>query len=262
MLKPMKMIFRFFLMILISILSFISCDKKNFQIEYYPNGNLKKKMEVDKNGKVIGNYEEYFESGELRLKASGLSLRDTVFIYYKSGSIKEKGLMKDGIKRDWWILYDTDGNKTEMVEYYKENNDTLLKNQNIKFSENGKIDFKKSWFFKVNIPDTISLGNNKFFLDYYSNFPKEDRFRYIIIESFYSDGKIKKDTFYEDDRNFNFNVRGRQVGKFRIKAKVVEEVLSEKISVGDSLELIQTNYKKYFQKELYVKDDFGNYSKG
>ncbi|NQY31284.1 MAG: hypothetical protein HRT69_17685, partial [Flavobacteriaceae bacterium] len=73
---------------------------------------------------------------------------DTLVKYYKNGSIKEKGLMKNGLKVGWWTYYDSRGVLWQKDEYKTIYNKEFT-NQTISYDGAGNIDYDKSWFFKI-----------------------------------------------------------------------------------------------------------------
>lgn len=56
------------LLLLLISFSIYSCQKDSFKVEYYPNGNLKLKVEINEKNVLNGKYEEYFENGNIKKK--------------------------------------------------------------------------------------------------------------------------------------------------------------------------------------------------
>jgi hypothetical protein len=240
---------------LILIILNFSCSKDKFHKEYYSNGNLALKITLDDKGVRNGPYEEYYESGELKVTGQLLNgeVKDSVFVYYPNGKIREKGFFKNGHRQNWQEIYNEKNKLLRREEYY-ELRDSAYLNQVIVYKANGKIDHTKSSFFKLNIPDTIKLGKNKLTLNYYDNTTKSDyNFLNVIIENQYSEKEIKNDTFTDGTRNPFFGVYAYKEGKLLIKGKIEEKILKERLIGKDSAELEITDLYKYFEKEVYVK---------
>ena len=233
----------------------LSCSKDRFYKEYYSNGNLALKIALDDNGVKNGPFEEYYESGELRATGQYFNgqVEDSVFGYYQNGKIREKGFFKNGHRQNWQEIYNGKNKLLRREEYY-ELRDSVYLNQVIIYKANGKIDYTKSSFFKLNIPDTIKLGKNKLTLNYYDNTTKNDyNFLNVIIENQYSEREIKNDTFTDGTRNPFFGVYAYKEGKLLIKGKIEKKILKERLIGKDSAELEITDLYKYFEKEVYVK---------
>ena len=62
-------------------------------------------------------------------------------IYYKSGSLKEVRIFKDGLKHGKWIYYYKNGN----IHYYKSYKNGKLEGERKSFYEDGKISFTGSF---------------------------------------------------------------------------------------------------------------------
>jgi hypothetical protein len=190
------------------------------------------------------NKEKKVESNNFSQKES-----DTISVYYQNGSIKEKGVIKNDLKIGWWSYYDSQGVLKQKEEYkiiYKE----PFTNQTIYYDSLGKIDYSKSWFFKVKLPDTIKLGKNRGEIRYYSTKKADDKYLSVIVDNEYSEGVIKRDTFLKEPNYTWFGVFAHKVGKKKVKIRIVEELL---VSI-DSANLRHTFHSKYFEKKVYVKD--------
>jgi hypothetical protein len=243
-----------FFYILIFIL--ISCNQKNYYEEFYKNGVTKLKIEIDKNSIRNGNFEEYYEIGQL--KAIGKYINgevvDFVYVYYPNGKIREKGKFKNGYRSGWFDIFREDGTLMKKEEYLNVEK-KYIKNQFIFYNANGKIDYSKSSFFILNVPDTIKLGKNKLTLNYYDNSTKSDHnFLNVIIENKYSENKIKKDTFTDGTRNPFFGVYAYKKGPLTISGIIEEKILTEKKIHTDSAELTVEDKYKFFKKNVYVTD--------
>ncbi|MDO6810977.1 hypothetical protein Q4603_20315 [Zobellia galactanivorans] len=78
----------------------LSCKNKVHK-EFYPSGNLKFESTVGENGLFNGGYIEYYDSGEVKAKGKYVdgSISDTVYIFYRNGKLKAKGLFQNNIKK-------------------------------------------------------------------------------------------------------------------------------------------------------------------
>lgn len=122
--------------LVILILFIFCCQNNNKQIEYYPNGNLKREAFINNNGKEEGLVKYFYPSGKLmkteeknngkadgwvkvyyesgNLKSSHYYINDTVNgpfeIYYdEMNSIKSVGMMQKGIGVDTFKTYYPNG---------------------------------------------------------------------------------------------------------------------------------------------------------
>lgn len=228
------------ILILIIPAVFLSC-KNDKEEKDYPYRN--------------GVYEEYYDIGKLKLKTEYLNgiISDTVFRYYENGKLKEKGLIKNNLKTGWWNYYSSNG-KLKNKNEYRIINDSLYKNQTIFYYDNGKINYKISSFFEIELPDTLSLGKNAGKLYYHSNFnDSTERFLYVIIENEYSNNTTIRDTFINDNNYTRFGVFAEKVGLKTVRGAILEKMLYKKIHSKDSAELTFKLHKKYFEKEVYVQ---------
>lgn len=245
-----------FLVYMILVFGIYSCNQKHFKEEYYANGNLKLKAEVNEQGSLNGSFKEFYDSGNLKLSTSYVKgfISDSVYHYYENENLKEKGLMKDEQKIGWWFYYDKNG-LLKFKKEFKINDNLLFLNQDIHYKSNGKIDSLNSSFFKLNIDDTIVLGPNKGTINYYSNIKDyTDRYMYVILENQYSETLIKKDTFTEDIDKLWFGIYAHKVGDLLVTGVIEEQLVYYKKTIKDSAELTIDSKFKYFEKKVYVKD--------
>lgn len=233
---------------------FASCKKENYVKEYFPNGKLKILFEIDDNKIANGKYEEYYETGELKIKGNYINgkLPDTVFEYYKNQKIKEKGFIKNQIKNSWWSAYDSLGNLRSKIEYISMKNSNY-KNQTIYFDKKGDTIFESSSYYKLYLPDTLTLGKNIGRIKYHSNFKTKDNFFYILIDNQISENEIVKDTFNEEKEITRFGVFAHKIGLKKVKGIIVETILDLRKTNNDSATLTINKHKKYFEKLVFVK---------
>lgn len=244
------------LIAVIIISGFSSCKEDNFKVEYYPDGNLKSKIEINDKKNPHGIFEEFYNNGILKTKThykNGI-ISDTLYNYYENGKIKEKGLVAGKQMLGWWNYYNNSGKLIKKAEYFIRDGESLL-NQEISFDNQGNIDYSLSSFFKLDVKDTLYKGKNIGKLKYYTNSKDyELRYVYVIIENEYSDRQIKNDTFTDDIDKLWFGINANKKGVLKIKGIIQEELLFKKKIDMDSTELIIKKNNKYFEKEVYVKE--------
>lgn len=244
--------------ILIFILILFSCNQENYKKEFYSDKTLKFKVQVDDNDNFNGVYEEYYKSGELKMRTKYLNgiVIDTVFGFHKNGKLKEKGILKNNLKINWWNYYDSLGS-LKIRNEYKIVNDSIYKNQTIHYDKDSNIIDSLSSFYNIKLRDTLVLGKNVGELYYSSNFNTNDRYLYIIVENHYSDLIKKRDTFIEEPDSTRFGVFAHKKGLKHIKATIIEQLIFEKEINEDSSELKIEEHKKYYEKDVYVIDSTG-----
>lgn len=243
------------LFLILIILTFISCRKENYVTEFYPNGNIKLKVQIDKDSIQNGTYEEFYENGKLKSKTNYVNgkISDSLINFYENGNIKENGIVKNNSQNGWWYYYRPNGKLKEKTEWLLIN-DSLHKNQSIYFDQNGKINYENSSFFELKIPDTIQLGENLAKFDYYSNFNVYKKLMYVVVKNQYLENEIKLDTFGIKENDLWFGIFGYKKGKQIIKGQIVEELYEIKNIGNDSAIGTVSNHKKYFEKEVYILD--------
>ena len=232
------------------VIFFLSCESKKYHKEFYSNGNLKTRIEVNSDNVKNGLFEEYYDSGELKSHAKYLNgnIIDTVTVFYKNGNIKEKGLIGDnGLKFNWWFYFDHKGSLNKKIQY-KLFNDTIYKNQIIIYNKN-IINENMSSYFLIDLPDTIKLGKSLGQISHYSsNYKADYNLISVVVENEYSETVMKRDTFSDGTLNPKFGINTYKTGEQKIKGFIIEEILNR-----DSTSLMIRKHKKYFEKEVFVK---------
>lgn len=249
--------------LLVLLIINLSCNNEKFYKEYYSNGKLKLKISLDKNGIRDGRFEEYYING--RLKSEGQyfkgQIKDSVFMYFENGRIKEKGIIYNNHKQNWWKFFDQNNKILKEEEYY-EINDSASLNQYIQYKPTGEINYSKSSFYKFNIPDTLTVGQNLIDKNVYYTDKKGDKnFHHfsIIINNKYSQNKTKKDTFFSgkiENGKINpwFGIYAYKKGKMKVTGNIQETYLIYNLISKDSAEADIITLNKYFEKEVFVKD--------
>lgn len=149
----------------------------------------------------------------------------------------------------------TSGGKFKGLEEFIILKDSVVSYKNqIKIIKNGKIDYNKSSFFILDIPDTLNLGKNIGKINYFSSLPSQKKYLSTVIENQYSDQLIKKDTFSELPNSTGIGIYAHRTGVKKITGEIIEKLI-DTINIGnDSLSLSIVEYRKYFEKEVFVKD--------
>ena len=239
---------------LLLVICFISCKKKDFKEVYYPSGNLKSRIHINEHNIMNGLYEEYYESGEQKIKSiyrNGLIV-DTVFTYYKNGKIESKGKQMNSLPFGWCYYNDSKGKLNEKREILIIHGKPFL-NQIIKYNSNGKIDYKNSSFFELKIKDTLFLGGNKGEIFYHHDtLGFQKRYIRIIIDNQYFENLVKKDTFVGNENKNWFGIYNNKIGKKTVSGIVEEQLIFVNENKFQPKFIIRT-YTKHFKKEVYVK---------
>lgn len=246
------------ILLLISIILITdSCNNEKFFTEYYPNGNLKLKVQINKDSIQIGTYETYYETGELSSKTNYYNgtIADTLFKYHKNGVIKEKGLVKNNIKDGWWLYYDSDGRLNKKSDFVTVR-DSMYKNQSYYYDKNGNVNLEPSTYFELEIPDTLKIGKNaariKNYVTNYNN--RNSNLLSVIIENEYSETETRKDTFGDGTLKPFFGISIYRKGNQKIKGKILEKILTVKEENDSISTLTIMEHYKYFEKDVYVWD--------
>lgn len=181
-------------------------------------------------------------------------VNDTLFIHDQNGSIKSKGQLGNKSKKNWWFYYDASGHLRSKIEY-KIINDICFENQNIYYKKNNSIDSDLSSFFEIEIADTLNLGKNLGKIKKYnSNFKGDDNLLSVIVKNRYSANEVKNDTFSDGSLLPKFGIFALKKGKQKVNIILLEEVLNEVRIKKDSSVIRILKHRKYFEKEVYVKD--------
>lgn len=246
--------------LILLILTSFACNEEQYVLEYYPSGNIKLKVQIDKDSIQNGTYQEFYENGELKSKTNYINgkISESLINFYENGKIKEKGLVKNNMISGWWNYYHENGNLNKKIEWFHLR-DSTYKNQEIHFDSNGKIKIAPSAFFELQIPDTIQIGKNMARINNYISNTNDIDTRYlsVIIENNYPDLGKKKDTFptLTDDSNSPFfGIYAEKVGKKIVEGKIEEKNLKTETINTDSVEIIISTKYRYFRKEIYVSD--------
>lgn len=242
-----------YLLILIIIFLF-SCINENIKEEFYPNGGLKLRAEVNERDILNGLYEEYYDTGEIKVKLTYKNgkITDTVLTFHKNGKIESKGIHRNNLPIGWWNYYDSDGKLNEQKEILIIDEKPFL-NQIIRYDSKDEIDYKNSSFFKLRLKDTLVLGGNKGEVFYYHDtLGYQKRYIRIIIDNQYSENNVKKDTFVGEESENWFGIYNHKIGNKTVSGMIEEQLIFDGES-KTSPEYKIITFTKYFKEEVYVK---------
>ena len=95
------------LIYLFLVLTFVSCGKENYYEEFYGNGNIKLKIEINENKIRNGKFIEYYQDGKIKATGKYINgeVEDSTFLYYENGKLRESGFWKRGYRKGWFITY-------------------------------------------------------------------------------------------------------------------------------------------------------------
>ncbi len=127
---------------------------------YYPGGSVSEKIEW-KDGKKQGVWEQYFEDGSLRLKASyiGDKLWGDFIVFQAKNFALTKGKFTDDLREGLWVFYNQDGSVNMQINYIhgKPENEAALTKQQQEFFR--KVDENIGKFAEPD-PYDFMPGNN------------------------------------------------------------------------------------------------------
>lgn len=242
--------------VIIFCLMYLSCTNEDYVTSYYSNGQIKRKMHLSSSGDLDGLFQEFYKEGQIKLQGYYIKnhVHDTIKSYYQNGNIKEIGFMDKGKKSGWWYYYYNNGNLKKEKEYILTEDSLSLLNQWISYDLKGQINYDKSEFFKINLPDTINKGINIGSLDYYTNSKGSKSYLFVVIENEYKN-KITKDTFADKFDYTEFAIVMNEIGQQTIEGDIIEQILSFKKKKNDSSEMTIETKSKRFTKSIFVENN-------
>ena len=185
------------LILVIAIMMFASCGKDKLVEEYYSNGNIKSRIQMNDHHFTNGLYEKFYENGVIKVRTiyTNGKLLDTIYAYHKNGILASKGKQKSHLPIGWHSFYDEKGKLTMEKEILIIDQKSYL-NQIKRYRPDGKIDPKRSSYFDLFIEDTLSLGRNIGEIIYrHDTLGYQQRYFHIIIDNQIF-GKISKERYF------------------------------------------------------------------
>lgn len=159
----------------------------------------------------------------------------------------------------FWKIDTTPKGKIVKKQYFNISKSKASLNQEIFFDENLDTLKSKSNYFEVKLQDTLELGKNIGQLYLYTNNKSDNiktKYLKVIIKNEYNNGIIRKDTFISD-KNANhtwFGVYANKKGESKIQGIIIEEIIKMNKISGDSLKASIISSKRFFEKQIYIKD--------
>ena len=242
------------LLILIIIL-FHSCDKK--VIEYYENGNVKKVYYENKEGKITGEYVEYYNNEiikEVHIYKSGIRIDSSVYFYSPPDikKIKKINYWKKN-EHDFQINYNKDGTKQNEGEvlsgddkfrigywnFYKDNVvDSIVEyvnvgnrpytNQIFLLDSNGDTLKTKGNYYKITYKDTIELGEiARIRFELYQPYYSYSTDSKVVLPVYDSDLKEDYSNFLEVERDTFYSLKNDGIPHPEVPKEVLQNQVIE-----------------------------------
>ena len=227
-------------------------------IEFYPNGIVKETKNY-KNGFLIDSVTRYNDKGKLdvSIQVTKDSLIHYLKVFDSLEIVKAKGFIKNKNKIGDWRYF----NGSKLVgedEFLEISNNKIKLNQQKKII-NGKIDDSKSFYFNLNLIDTLEIDHPYSFEVEYNFIPsdlvyRENKFIYLCVsnkidKSFSNLNEVEIDTFIPKkdgliEGRFLFNKLGKNFIRGTIEEhNLIEEEDSVRIEIS----------KMYFEKEVFIQ---------
>ena len=137
---------------------------------YSPQDGMLLKEEPWQNDVLVGEYREYFTTGELRLKWHYKQGKiDGVYeSYYLSGQVWEKGQYVANLREGTWISYDREGNEMKIEDFVNERKQRTVLGFKTSSGQWQKYDVRAIAYFYNEPGDNIYIqlrNGNKVMLD-------------------------------------------------------------------------------------------------
>jgi hypothetical protein len=255
----------------------LQCDDSLEKKRYYKSGKLHSVMHYNEQGKLDGQWKDFYESGELmgttsykngqpitteafyesgkiKRKINWTSMNDLfVADYNPDGTLVSKGRIYKANKTGWWEWYNNKGELLLKQEYLLINDNEYL-NQSIAFSKN-KIAKEKSDYFVIDFPKVLHVGKNKIDIDYIPLYGSKSTLNvcigYGLKPDFSNISQIRIDTFTTGSHRTYFGVECKKPGKDTIRGFTYEYLLKMD---KDHIALTTYQNKKYFEKVIEVNE--------
>mgnify|MGYP003586811365 CR=1 FL=1 len=143
--------------IILELLLFISCNNKKEVVEYYDNENPKSVYIYEKGIKQDSSI-HFYKTPKAVIKTIKYWKDNNAYYqrdFFDNGSLMREGhLLRDNFRIGKWDLYNSEGCKLEVIEYFNINNKSYI-NQVWKLNSKGDT-IPGGGFYEVKNKDTIS----------------------------------------------------------------------------------------------------------
>lgn len=195
--------------------------------EYYKNGQIKTTSNY-LNGKRVDSIKGYFKSGELEfIQFESLLKRDSVYKFYKDGTLFSKGLIENRKISGWWDFYNMMGYKSHSIDY-KLIQDSIINNQLKVYNDDLSIVKDSSYFIDQKMLDTMVVGKiYPFEITYHSNLSDSSTVFFCYSknfdESFNNINSVKIDTLYTGSHTISSQIKRNEIGRSNFRGFFVEK---------------------------------------
>lgn len=254
---------------------FYSCNEN--KTEYYANGNVFKIYSLNKNGKLQGDYKEFYDNGELKeisIYENGVKVDSSLYFnngkinridYYlgndtlliknfEKGKIRSKGKFYKGQKVHIWEYYSENEKKEKVFEYINLCGKQYT-NQGWYFNHNGDTLIKNSNFYKLNnfsnkIKHNEALAFQMFYKPILENSNSFICLSPLIEEDFCNINNVTLDTIFAVNSNniFDIHVSFSKIGNRNLRGFITE--YTKRTVSNDSAEYNER--KVYFDIPLTI----------
>ena len=266
-----------------------SCNNNRTIKTKYPNGSIKELYFINKDSIKVGKYKAFYQNGKLKesrvykdgkiidtikyfnnqgMKIGGtVNFPDSIYsfeikngILVKEGMNKRTSIMNES-KFNGWVKYYKNNRLSEKIFYrYVQGKGTVI-DKYFKFNlDDGNLEREKSYYYNVNIPDTLVVNQNYEFNVYFkSNALRTIGFFSVtsedLSEDFTNFENIELDTIY-NEKNPKLVFKPKNIGINIMRGKITEQCLFGVENKKDSTKLdVTVKYRDfYFEKEVYVID--------
>ncbi len=267
----------------------ISCTKVSKKKEFYKTGEICSEYEIDENNSKSGLEKLYYKNGKLKriLLHNSNVLVDTSYQYYNDGTVKIKTfktkkldstyyyindciyykgvLQNNNSVLGWWDNLNCKESSLLVKKQFVEVGNDIVENQSI-FYNNNKIIDSLSYYFKINVNDTLIKGVSYDVKIEYSK-PKRDINRVYLLHNweinnnFSNLNELEYDTINGFDNEINFKLSFDKIGDetFRSLIKIDDMKIKGK-NINDSTLLNVREFTKdmFVEKYIYVKENDSN----
>lgn len=281
--KNLDIILKYLYVVLFFVI--IGCTNNQTVKNYYSNGSIKEEYIIDKDSLKIDAYKLYHKNGKLKEKriydkgiiidtikyfdsngtliGGSFKEKDSIYTYelkdnllIKEGKNKRNPLMKENEFNGWIKHYSNKGLEKKIVYNYVHGKGSVIN----KFYEydNGNILMEKSYFYDLNIPDTLFINRDySFDIEF-----KTGAFRTVgfftissdkINDEFENLSELKLDTIYSEKKP-KIKIKPSSHGEKFLRGKFTVQLLELKENKKDTTMYdVKVIYKDfYFEKKVFI----------